>query len=98
MAIMIVVLVVVIIFLGGIVNIGGRPVFGHIDRVIGASVFMTVHHVFFFFLESGEERVYSDIEDTEEDIKEFSKRPIGIDNQKKYRDLDHALDRDFKYK
>ena len=90
--IMIIVLVVAVIFLGGVVNVGGRPIFAQIDRLIGANVLMTVHHGFFFFVESGEERVYSDLEKTGEDIREFSKKPIGIDNEKKYRELDSALD------
>ena len=91
---LIIVLFVVLglIFLGGAFNIGGAPIFGHIDAVLDTNLFMKIHYTFFSLIYRGERSLDSGINSTREDLEEFSKRPIGIDNPQKYEDLDKASD------
>ena len=90
----IVVLLVVLglIFLGGAFNIGGAPIFGHIDAALNTNLFMKIHYAFFSFISRGERSLDASVTRTREDLEEFSKRPIGIDNPEKYKNLDKASD------
>jgi hypothetical protein len=75
-----------VVFIGGAVNLGRAPLFRHIDTALGTDVLMDLHYGVFFFLNKGE-REY---ERTTEKVKEFQTKPIGIDNKRKYRQLDDA--------
>lgn len=84
--------VLAVIFLGGAFNIGGAPIFGHIDAVLDTDLLMRVHYTVFGLIYRGERSLDSGIKRTHDDVEEFSKRPIGIDNPEKYRQLDSASD------
>jgi hypothetical protein len=89
-----VIIVIVILFgvllLGGSISLGGQPLFGHLDSMIGASFFMDIHMAAFSFLYGGAQAVEDEFEETDSGLNEFSERPIGIDNKKKYKQLDEA--------
>jgi hypothetical protein len=76
----------VVLFIGGAVNLGRAPLFEHLDTALGTDALMDLHHGVFFFLNKGG-REY---ERTSERVKEFQDKPIGIDNKRKYRQLDDA--------
>jgi hypothetical protein len=81
-----------VIFLGGAFNIGGAPIFGHVDAVLDTNLFMQIHYTFFSLIYRGERSLDSGVMRTQDDLEEFSKRPIGIDNPETYRNLDNASD------
>jgi len=88
--IIVVCIVVAVMFLGGAVNIGGAPVFGHIDNFLGVHALMNAHRSVFFFLHKGQEVLESESERAGSTVNEFQERPVGIDNKGKYRQLDEA--------
>jgi hypothetical protein len=89
----IVLLVVVgLIFLGGAIDIGGAPVFQHIDTALHTNFLMQIHSALFSLIYRGERSLDSGIQRTQGELEEFSHRPIGIDKQRKYKDLDKASD------
>ncbi|MDQ7782833.1 MAG: hypothetical protein RDU20_08135 [Desulfomonilaceae bacterium] len=88
--IIVLVVVIAVIFVGGAFPIGGDSIFGHIDSLLGISAFTGLHHTVFFFLHRGTERIGEGLTKTGEDLREFEKRPAGIDNKRKYRQLDEA--------
>jgi len=88
--ILVVIIVLGIIFLGGAVNLGSAPLFTHVDSMLGTDALMQLHYGIFSMIYRGEKTVGSGLEQTKEDVKDFSKKPLGIDHQKKYRQLDDA--------
>ncbi|MEW6347879.1 MAG: hypothetical protein AB1646_02360 [Thermodesulfobacteriota bacterium] len=86
----VVVIVLAIVFVGGALNLGGRPLFGHMDRILGTQAFMKIHRSCFFFLYRGHGTMDAGVDKTKSDLDEFGKRPIGIDRKKQYEDLDEA--------
>ncbi len=81
-----------LILIGGSVNVGGGPVFWHIDGLIGSDVLMPVYdYTFGLMLESGRS-AKSAVDQTDRNVDDFQERPIGIDNKSKYRRLDEASD------
>lgn len=78
------------IFVGGYVNLGGAPVFAHMDRMLGTNMFMKMHKTTFFFLYRGGHDVRDGVRRTEEDLKDFEQRPLGIDRKREYKRLDEA--------
>jgi succinate-acetate transporter protein len=86
-----VVVILGIIFLGGAVNLGSAPLFGHIDAVLGANVLMPIHYGVFWLLYRGQATLANGTGRTRDNVREFEKRPIGIDKEKKYQQLDEAL-------
>jgi hypothetical protein len=85
-------IVLTIVFVGGAVNIGGAPIFAHIDRVLGTSLLMRLHSSLFFFLYDGDSAVRQGVTGVKSDFKEFEERPLGFDKKKTYRELDKAAD------
>lgn len=81
-----------VIFLGGAVDLGSRPLFGHIDAILGTNALMSVHYGIFSFMYRGEDSTSEGLSRSQDDIEEFSERPLGIDNKKKYRELKDASD------
>jgi hypothetical protein len=90
-AIAIVFIVLAVIFIAGAVDIGGAPLFGHIDRLLGTNALMNAHHAAFFFLYTGEDAVESELERTGSRVREFQERPLGVDKKEKNRQLDEAV-------
>jgi hypothetical protein len=84
------VIVLVVIFVGGSLRVGGDSIFGHVDSVVGAPVLTGIYRTLFFFLYKGVTTVESEVSKTSEDLKEFQERPLGIDKKKTYRQLDDA--------
>jgi hypothetical protein len=84
------VIALVVIFVGGSLRVGGDSIFGHIDSVVGAPVLTGIYRTVFFFLYKGVAAVESEVSETNEELKEFQERPLGIDKQKTYRQLDDA--------
>ncbi len=90
-ALIIVILVVLgIIFVGGGINVGGAPIFHHIDSVLRTHFFMSVHYRTFYFLYRGEHSVGEGLSRTQSDVREFEKHPAGIDNRAIRERLDEA--------
>ncbi|GEM_PF-836364 len=81
-----------VIFIGGAIDIGGKPIFGHIDTVLGTTALMGLHQGTFFILYRGEGTIGDGLDQTEDDVKEFSERPLGFDKAETYRKLDKASD------
>lgn len=88
--VIVVVVLGAVVFLGGAVNIGGAPIFEHLDALIGHDVFMDVHYTLFGFLQRGRATIEDPAQRVGDKIDEFSKKPFGIDHSKKYRQLDKA--------
>lgn len=78
------------IFVGGYVNVAGAPVFAHMDRMLGTNLLMKTHKTTFFFLYRGEQDLGGGVRRTEEDLREFEQRPVGIDRKREYERLDEA--------
>lgn len=84
------VVVLAVIFIGGAFPVGGNSIFGHIDSVLGITALTSLHHSVFFFLYRGSEGIEEGLTKTGSDLREFEQRPVGIDNKRKYRQLDDA--------
>jgi hypothetical protein len=89
-AIIVIVIILAIILLGGVVNLGGAPIFRHIDSVLGTNVLMTSHNTLFFFLHRAHQRIEKESSRAGEELKEFQEKPIGIDKKDHYKKLDEA--------
>jgi len=89
-AIAAIVVVLLVIFIGGTVNVGNGPIFWQIDRVVGTHLLMGIHRGVFFFLYRGESTIGSGVERTGSQIKDFQERPAGIDKKGHYEKLDEA--------
>jgi hypothetical protein len=81
-----------VVFIGGAINVGEKPIFGHIDSILGTTALMRLHYVTFSLLYRGEHSLGEGLDRTDEDLRDFSKRPMGFDKAKKYRTLDSASD------
>ncbi|MCA1961615.1 MAG: hypothetical protein LDL33_12570 [Desulfomonile sp.] len=89
--VMIVIVVIgAVIFLGGTVNIGGAPLFAHIDAMLNTELFMDLHDGLFGFMQRGGGRAGDSMHRMGEEIDKFRQKPLGIDHGKKYRQLDDA--------
>jgi hypothetical protein len=85
-----VVVILLVIFLGGAVPLGGASLFEHIDSVLGVNALMSVHYATFWLLYRGEADTGSGITRTKKDIEQFEKAPVGFDKHKTYKKLDEA--------
>ncbi len=88
--IIVVIVVLAVIYIGGALKVGGAPIFGHIDSILGTGVLMKIHYSTFWLLYRGERTAESGLTKTREDIDQFKKTPVGIDKEKKYKQLDDA--------
>lgn len=84
------VIVLAVIFVGGAFNLGGAPIFGHIDRLLRTHMLMSLHYSVFFFLYRGEDTVETGLSRTKGEMEEFQDRPLGFDKKKTYKKLDEA--------
>jgi hypothetical protein len=89
-AIVVVVIVLAIVLLGGMVNLGGVPIFSRIDAALGTNVLMTAHDTLFFFLHSAHQTIEDESTRADKELKDFQEKPIGIDKKGHYRKLDDA--------
>ena len=89
-AIVVIVIILAIVLLGGVVNLGGAPIFSHVDSVLGTDVLMTAHNTVFFFLHRAQKRIEEQSSKTGEDLKKFQEEPLGIETKGRYKKLDEA--------
>lgn len=89
-AIVVIVIILAIVLLGGVVNLGGAPIFSHVDSVLGTDVLMTAHNTMFFFLHRAQQRIEEQSSKTGEDLKKFQEEPLGIETKGRYKKLDDA--------
>jgi hypothetical protein len=89
-AIVVIVIIIAIVLLGGVVNLGGAPIFRHIDSVLGTNVLMTAHNTLFFFLHRAQQRIEEQSSKAGEELEKFQEEPIGIDTKGRYKKLDDA--------
>jgi hypothetical protein len=89
-AILVIVIIIAIVLLGGVVNLGGAPIFRHIDSVFGTNVLMTAHNTLFFFLHRAQQRIEEQSSKAGEELEKFQEEPIGIDTKGRYKKLDDA--------
>ena len=89
-AVVVIVIILAIVLLGGIVNLGGAPIFRHIDSVLGTNVLMTAHNTVFFFLHRAQQRIEEQSSMAGEELKKFQEEPLGIETKGRYQKLDDA--------
>ncbi len=89
-AIVVIVVILAIVLIGGVVNLGGAPIFRHIDRALRTDVFMTAHKTLFFFLHRAQQRIGDESSKANRELREFQEKPIGIDKKGHYQKLDEA--------
>ena len=89
-AIVVIVIILAIVLLGGVVNLGGAPIFSHIDSVLGTDVLMTAHNTIFFFLHRAQQRIEEQSSKAGEEVKKFQEEPLGIETKGRYKKLDDA--------
>ncbi len=86
----VIVIVLAIILIGGVVNVGGAPIFGRIDSLLGTHILMKAHNSVFFFLHRVKDTVGSEASSVKTKVKDFETKPLGIDNKSRYQQLDDA--------
>jgi hypothetical protein len=87
-ALAVLVIILGIIFVGGTLEIGGAPIFRHVDSALGTRFFMSLHNgVFSLISNTGKE-----VDETRGQIKDFQEKPLGFDKKGTYRKLDKASD------
>jgi hypothetical protein len=89
-AVVVIVIILAIVLLGGVVNLGGAPIFRHIDSVLGTNVLMTAHNTVFFFLHRAQQRIEEQSSMAGEELKKFQEEPLGIETKGRYQKLDDA--------
>jgi len=88
--VIVVVAIGAIVYLGGTINVGGAPLFAHLDAMLGSDLFMSIHYGVFGFFQRGRGTAGDTMHRMGEDIDKFRQKPLGIDHGKKYRQLDNA--------
>lgn len=89
-AIVVIVVILAIVLIGGVVNVGGVPIFRHIDSVLGTNVLMIAHNTLFFFLHRAHQRIERESSKAGEEVKKFQEEPLGIETKGRYKKLDEA--------
>ncbi len=90
--IIIVVGTLAVIFIGGGIDVGSQPMFGHVDTILKTNAFMGLHEAVFFFLYRGEGSAEEGYGKTREDLDDFQRAPLGFDKRKHYKELDEAAE------
>ncbi len=88
--IIVVLAVLAIIFVGGAVNIGGAPIFYHLDSMLDTDLFMDLHDSIFFFVYSWKDSAGSELSRTKSNLRKFEDKPAGIDKRGYQRKIDDA--------
>ncbi len=86
--IIVVLAVLAIIFAAGTVNIGGAPIFYHLDSMLDTDLFMDLHDSIFFFVYSWKDRAGSGLSGAKSDVQKFEQKPAGIDKKGYQRKID----------
>jgi hypothetical protein len=81
--------VLLIVFLGGAVNLGRLPLFGYIDSALGTTALMNLHYTVFSILYGDDESGGSLGEGTRANIDDMAKK-AEFGKRKKYQQLDKA--------
>lgn len=84
-------IILLVIFLGGAVNLGKAPLFGHIDSVLGTHALMNLHYTVFSILYRGEESGGEFGAGTRANIDDMAKK-AEFGKRQKYKRLDRASD------
>jgi hypothetical protein len=79
-----------IIFVGGSLNVGGAPIFQHLDSLLHTDVLMDLHSSVFYFLYRGEYSAGEGLSRTKSDLEQFQQKPAGIDKRGYQRKIDKA--------
>lgn len=88
--VVVLVVILALVFLGGAIRVGGDSLLGHVDSVLGITLFSDVYYTLFFFMHEGVDRVESGYKNTDRELRDFQKKPLGFDKQRKYRELNDA--------
>jgi hypothetical protein len=88
--ILVIAIVLAIVLLGGVVNLGGAPIFSHIDSVLGTDVLMRAHESVFFFLHRAQTRIEEESSRAGAELRKFQEEPLGIETKGRYQKLDDA--------
>ena len=86
--IIVVLAVLAIIFLAGAVNIGGAPIFYHLDSMLNTDLFMDLHDSIFFFVYRWKDSADSGLSRTRNDLQKFEEKPAGLDKKGYQRKID----------
>jgi len=86
--IIVVLAVLAIIFVAGTLNVGGAPIFHHLDSMLGADVFMDLHDSIFFFVYRWKDRADSGLSRAKSDLRKFEEKPAGLDKKGYQRKID----------
>jgi hypothetical protein len=83
--------ILLVIFLGGAVNLGKAPLFGHIDSVFGTTALMRLHYSVFSFIHHGGESAGHIGESTRSGIDDMAHK-AEFGKKQKYKRLDKESD------
>jgi hypothetical protein len=79
-----------IIFVGGSLNIGGAPIFQHLDSLLHTDVLMDLHSSIFYFFYRVEHSAGEGLSRTKSDLEQFQQKPVGLDKRGYQRKIDKA--------
>jgi hypothetical protein len=86
-AILIVAVALAVIFVGGAINIGRAPLFGHIDSALGTTALMNLHYTVFSMVYRGQGSAGAGYGKTKSDIDDMAKK-AEFGKREKYKRLD----------
>jgi hypothetical protein len=89
--IIVIIAVLAIIFVAGTLNIGGAPIFYHLDSMLDTDLFMDLHDSIFFFVDRVRDRADSDLSRAKSDLRKFEEKPLGMDNKRYQREIDNVV-------
>ncbi len=90
-AIVVIGIILLVIFLGGAVNLGKAPLFGHIDSVLGTTALMRLHYAVFSVIYHGEESAEEFGQGTRSGIDDMAQK-AEFGKKQKYKRLNKASD------
>ena len=90
-AILVICVLLLVIFVGGAVNLGRAPLFGHIDSALGTTALMNLHYTVFSLLYRGEDSAGNLGEGTRSGIDDMAKK-AEFGKRQKYKRLDRESD------
>jgi hypothetical protein len=88
--IIVVLAVLAIIFAAGTVNIGGAPIFYHLDSMLNTYFFMDLYDSIFSFVYRAKDKADSELSRTKSELQKFEEKPAGIDKKGYKRKIDEA--------
>ncbi len=88
--IVVVLAVLAIIFVAGAVNIGGAPIFYHLDSVLNTDFFMDLHDSIFFSIYRWKDSADTELSGAKSNLQKFEEKPLGIDKRGYKRKIDEV--------